>query len=209
MPAAPAVTVGPGQDERQGRRNSDPDKMALMRSLLPAKPPSRRPIRPGALVTAVALVAIAACGCHEFRSDDSFYRPAPGDDVPIIRQYAGTHSHELRSMRYVVRTPAQWAQVQLRDVEVDFDTEMLIVATLGRRTSDRYGVEVSRVWRDRGVLRVEVAVRQPAADGPIVLSSPYCVAVIPKCIFNVAGFDNGPPVRTRTWQQSAPPTGQW
>ncbi|MCZ6683455.1 MAG: protease complex subunit PrcB family protein, partial [Planctomycetota bacterium] len=89
------------------------------------------------------------------------------------------------------------------------DTEMLLVVTLGRRTSDRYEVRVSRVWRDRGVLRVEVSVQQPAPGGPIAVSSPYCVAVIPKCIFNVADFDHDPPDRTRTWQQSAPPTGQW
>lgn len=112
-------------------------------------------------------------------------------------------------MQFVVRNLAAWSQVQLRDVPVDFRKEMLLVVTLGRRSSDQYEVSIDRIWRRRGALQVEIGVRRPAADAPVVMSSPYCIAVVPRCDLNVAGFDPDPPYRERSWEQSPPPTDAW
>jgi hypothetical protein len=108
-------------------------------------------------------------------------------------------------MQIVVRDPAMLARIPLADVSVNFTDEMLLIVTLGRVTSDRYAVDVTRVWRERGKLRAEVTVTSPAAGTPVAMASPYCIVVVPRCDLNVADFVVEPPQRTRSWEQSTPP----
>lgn len=131
--------------------------------------------------------------------------PADGEELPILRRVAGTHSHETRAMQIVVRDPAMLARIPLADVSVDFSEEMLLVVTLGRVTSDRFAVDITRVWREGGRLRTEVTVSAPAAGAPIAMASPFCIVVVPRCDLNVADFSPEPPQRTRSWEQSTPP----
>lgn len=162
--------------------------------------------RAGYTVAAVLCALVTAPGCHEFHETDGLGLPADGEELPILRQFAGAHSHESRQMQFVVRDEAAMARVLLRDVPIDFETEMLLVVTLGRRSSDQYLPSIERVWRDGGVIRVEISVRQPARDAPVEFASPYCMAIVPKCALNVADFDPDPPFRQRSWEQSPPPT---
>lgn len=108
-------------------------------------------------------------------------------------------------MQLVVRDQATLAQVPLVDVPVDFPKEMLLIVTLGRVTSNQYAVNIDRVWREGHQLRVSSTVTTPPPGSPLVLASPYCIAVVPRCDLNVAGFSPQPQVRTRSWQQSEPP----
>ncbi len=108
-------------------------------------------------------------------------------------------------MQVVVRDPAMLARIPLADVSVNFADEMLLIVTLGRVTSDRYSVDVTRVWREGGRLRVEVTVTAPPPGVPIAMAAPFCIAVVPRCDLNVADFAVEPPQRTRSWEQSTPP----
>ncbi|RIK68859.1 MAG: hypothetical protein DCC65_01640 [Planctomycetota bacterium] len=150
------------------------------------------------------IVLCGLAGCHKPRQTTGIL-PAPGEDVPILHKMHGTHSHETRAMQVAVRDLATLAQIPLADVPVDFSSEMLLVVTLGRVISDQYSIDIRRVWRDGGVLRVETVVTAPAPGVPTVMASPYCIAVIPRCDLNVAEFANAPPARERSWQQSEPP----
>jgi hypothetical protein len=143
-------------------------------------------------------------GCHE-STHDMRPMPADGEELPILRRVTGTHSHETRAMQVVVRDSAMLARIPLADVSVNFTDEMLLIVTLGRVTSDRYTVDVTRVWREGGKLRAEVTVTSPAAGTPVAMASPYCIAVVPRCDLNVADFAVEPPQRTRSWEQSTPP----
>lgn len=134
--------------------------------------------------------------------------PLEGQELPILHRAAGTHSHETRAMQLVIRDPATLAQVPLEDVPVDFAEEMLLVVTLGRVTSDRYSIDIARVWREGNRLRVETAVTSPAPGSPVMMASPYCIAVVPRCDLNVADFETEPPQRERSWEVSEPPT-EW
>lgn len=147
---------------------------------------------------------VLAAGCHESLRD-ARPLPAVGEELPVLRRVAGTHSHETRAMQVVVRDPAMLARIPLADVEVDFAQEMLLIVTLGRVTSDRFAVDVTRVWREGGRLRVEVTVTAPPAGAPVAMASPFCIAVVPRCDLNVADFAPEPPQRTRSWEQSTPP----
>lgn len=155
------------------------------------------------------LVAFACFGCSCVDSTEGVSQiPANGDDLPILREFVRVHSHETRAMRLVIRDSAALAKVPLEQIPIDFNREMMLVITLGRVPSDRYRVRIDRVYRDGGELRVESSVVQPPEDSPLVPSSPYCIAVVPKCDLNVAQFSSNPPSRQRTWTQSEPGFGR-
>jgi len=143
-------------------------------------------------------------GCHELR-EDLHFTPVDGEELPILRQSHGTHCHEARALQLVIRDTATLAKIPLTDVAVDFSSEMLLIVTLGRVTSDQYSVNIDRVWREGPRLRVATTVSSPPPGVPTVMASPYCIAVVPKCDLNVAGFSAHPLPRTRSWQQSEPP----
>ncbi|MFQ5425153.1 MAG: hypothetical protein ACE5F9_14405 [Phycisphaerae bacterium] len=160
--------------------------------------------------SSVAVVVFGlVVGCNGMRQGPVVAIPGNGEELPILRHYAGAHCHEMQPTQFVVRSESEWARVQLRDIDVDFNTEMVLVVTLGRRSSDQFAVDIDRVWRDGGVLHADVLVRAPPPGTPVRLSSPYCMVVLPRCDLNVAGFDPEPPYRTRTWSQSPPPTDAW
>ena len=149
-------------------------------------------------------IGAAAPGCHEMQPAPQT-EPREGEEVKILHQISGVHSHETRPMQLVVRDTDTLAQIPLADVPVNFAEEMLLVVTLGRVTSDEYSVSIGRVWRENGKLRVAINVEAPETAGHLEMSSPYCVAVVPRCDLNVADFSVTVPARTRSWEQSTPP----
>lgn len=149
-------------------------------------------------------VLFPSVGCHEARVG-MHELPADGEELEILRQTQGTHSHESRAMQLVIRDAATLARIPLVDVPVDFSKEMLLIVTLGRTPSDRFAVSIDRVYREGSRLRVETAVQYPPPNSPVAMAAPYCIAVIPKCDLNVANFNPEPPTRIRSWHQSTPP----
>ena len=165
-------------------------------------PAFRHALTSGLLALAVL---ISTGGCHEYPHGVRQV-PLDGDDLPVLRRVAGTHSHETRAMQVVVRDAATLAQITIEDVPVDFSHEMLLVVTLGRVMSEQYAVNIDRVWRDGPTLRVAVTVVAPSPDAPVGVATPYCIAVVPRCDLNVAGFTPEPPARIPAWQQSPLPS---
>ena len=153
---------------------------------------------------ALGLLMWAAASCHDLRNQ-ACPIPAEGEELPILRQVHGAHSHETRAIQLVIRDAATLAQIPLTDVSVDFASEMLLIVTLGRVSSDQYVVNIDRVWREGPTLHVSSTVSAPAPGAPLAMASPYCIAVVPRCDLNVTGFSPTPPKRARPWQQSAPP----
>lgn len=137
-----------------------------------------------------ALAAVAAClvaGCNEI-NDRETPLPADGDELPIANQVSGTFSHEDRPMQLVIRDQELLSQVPLVDVPVDFRSQMLLVVTLGRRLSDKYAVRINRVWREGPVIRVDYQIDAPPPGSAVTVSSPFCIAVVPRCDLNIQGF---------------------
>jgi len=96
-------------------------------------------------------------------------------------------------MQIVVRSESDRARMPLVGEPIDFEREMALVVTLGRVVSERYSVRVTRVWRQGPKLRVEIETAPPPEGSPITYATPFCVAVVPRCDLNVAGFEAGPP----------------
>ena len=156
------------------------------------------------MLAGIGLIATTLFACHQTRFSTGML-PADGEELPILHRIHGAHCLETRAMQIVVRDAATLAQIPLADVPVDFRSEMLLIVTLGQVTSDQYAVDITRVWRDRGILRVETVVTAPPPGVPVVMASPFCIAVVPQCALNVAEFATKPPLRSRAWQQDEPP----
>lgn len=105
-------------------------------------------------------------------------------------------------MRLAIRNAADLSQIPLDEFHVDFEKEMVLIVTLGRVPSDQYSVRITKVHRDRGRLIADVEVVQPPPDAPLVIASPYCVAIVERCDLPVEGFATRPPSRKRGWSQS-------
>jgi len=159
-----------------------------------------------ALVLAIACLVFLPVGCRDLR-EGVHSLPPDGGELPILRHHAGAHCHETRAMQLVIRDPATFARIPLCDVFVDFSEEMLLIVTLGRVTSDQFTVSIDRVRREGHELRVGLTIASPPPNAPVVMASPYCIAIVPHCDLNVADFSLAPPTRIRSWQQSPPPAG--
>jgi hypothetical protein len=112
-------------------------------------------------------------------------------ELPILWQQAGSDCQVRVPLRLVARDAGTLAQVPLADVPVDFQSQMVLIATLGVVPTEGYGIRISRVWCERGRVRVDVRVQYPpAAEGPRALRpcSPYHIVVVPLSDRNVEGF---------------------
>lgn len=101
---------------------------------------------------------------------------APADTVQLDLEpvHASGQSGLEEPLREVVRTPEAWQDLWSRIAApripapeapaVDFDSDMLIVAAMGRRNTGGYTIEVVRATRVGGVLTVEVVEASPGAD---------------------------------------------
>lgn len=152
----------------------------------------------------LGMVAVGS-GCHDPMPGVS-QTPQEGEELPILRQTAGEHSHETRAMQVVVRDAAMLARISLEDIQVDFAQEMVLIVTLGQVTSDQYRVGIDRVWREGSKLHVAVTIRRPPPGSPVAMATPYCLVVVPRCDLNIAGFKADLPSRDPSWQQSPPPS---
>jgi hypothetical protein len=93
-------------------------------------------------------------------------------------------------MYIVARNQAQMAYCPVSDVPVDFSREMVLIAILGRVTSDQYAIRIDRVWREGSVVKVDVRVYRPppSTQSAIRLACPYHVVVVPRSNLNIEGF---------------------
>lgn len=143
----------------------------------------------GTCIAGACLLMFGAC--HDPRPDAML--PDEGADLPILRQFAGPDSGEQQRMQVVVRREDDWARIPLIDAPIDFGQEMALVITLGRTISDRQSIRIARVWRQGRQLRVAISTTPPPAGAPLSEATPYCVAIVPHCELEVAGFLPEPP----------------
>ncbi|HPF41841.1 MAG TPA: protease complex subunit PrcB family protein [Phycisphaerae bacterium] len=161
----------------------------------------RRRQRSGLLALMAILILSTGCSMSSGARGGSPL-PVDGAELPILRTWSRAHSHENRAMQLAIRNASDLSQIPLDEFDIDFENEMALVVTLGRMPSDAYQVRITRVRRDRGRLIADVEIIQPPADAPLAISSPYCVAITPRCDLPVDGFATRPPNRTRSWSQS-------
>ncbi|MCB9854583.1 MAG: hypothetical protein H6818_02765 [Phycisphaerales bacterium] len=168
-------------------------------SQLPEQSQTYGPISRRWSVVLMLVICVAGCGSESGVRDSL---PPDGAELPILRTWSRAHSHENRSMRLAIRNAEDLSQIPLDEFDIDFSKEMALIVTLGRMPSDQFHVRITGVRRHRGKLLADVEVIQPPGDVPLVVASPYCVAIIPRCDLPVDGFAVRPPARSRSWSQS-------
>ncbi|HUU82128.1 MAG TPA: protease complex subunit PrcB family protein [Phycisphaerae bacterium] len=118
------------------------------------------------------------------------YTIADGEQLPVLRERIGTFSAINRPLRLVIHDPGTLAMVPFDIGPVDFDTEMVLLASMGATPSDGYSIRIRRIWRDGQWLRARVERRFPPPDAlrrgkP---ASPYHAVVVRRCDLRVGGF---------------------
>lgn len=116
--------------------------------------------------------------------------PPETQELPILWQESGIHSHLARPTRLLIRDRATLARVPLTEVPVDFEKQMVLVRGLGPTPDDRRSVRIARVWRQGSVIRVQeqTVYAGASASDSIKPASPWTVAVIPRSDDNVEGY---------------------
>jgi len=144
-------------------------------------------VLPGILLLVTA--ALPGCPPPEPMVDQSQTHQV--DELDITWSTAGTYSELHQPLRLVIRDSAALAAIPVAEVPVDFNEQMVLVAALGAVPTEGYAVRITRVWRDRRRVYVDVRVTQPQPDGKPpkhALCAPYHIVVVPRSDLNVEGF---------------------
>jgi len=141
----------------------------------------------GALI-AVGLLSQTACS--NAPSPD-LSGVSDGQELPILREVAGTYSSITRPLHLVIHDAATLAALPVDPGPVDFDKEMVLFAATGPTRSERCAIRIRRVWRDGAVLRASVVKEFPPADEArtSTTASPFHLVVLRKMSLNVVGFN--------------------
>jgi len=144
-------------------------------------------------IIVMAIPAILAAGCH--RANPRGMLEQGPDEFPILWEQQGTYSNITQAFRVVVRDRATLARLPIAEVPVDFDRQMVLVAALGPAPTDQVGIRITRVWREKNRIRVQVQTLHPgeAKHAGLKRTSPYHIVVVPRSDLNVVGFSSTVP----------------
>lgn len=156
-------------------------------------PAERLPCQPGHLVCAMArfglclMLTLPGCSGSTGWSDMA---QNESEEFPIQWERGATHGGPTYPARLAIRSRPQMAYCPIADVPVDFNTQMVLVAAMGRVMSDQYAIRIQRVWREGSLIKVDIAIRRPSPEAkpPMKLVCPYHVVVVPRSDLNVEDF---------------------
>lgn len=105
--------------------------------------------------------------------------------VPILAQFAGSDSGFTTAQAMVIHDADQLDALGSQDaldLEVDYDSQCLVLVTLGEMPTDGYGVTIHAIQQQGDRLYVQTSFHQPGEDEAAaqVITSPYTAAVIAK-----------------------------
>jgi hypothetical protein len=140
-----------------------------------------RMVPPNSIILVGVFVALSGCGF------------AQAADAIVVRNLAkGAFSGITEPTQQVIHTLAAWEQVWTRHwvnrspaapvPEVNFDTEMVIVATMGRQRTGGYVIDIVRVAAEGGKLKVFIQRRSPPPGSMTiqVLTTPFHMVAVPR-----------------------------
>ena len=143
-----------------------------------------------------ACIVLAGIGCHGSGATSRLSVVSEdGAELPILWEMSGGYSRLSRPVRLVVHDEATLAQVPIAEVQVDFSTQMLLIAGMGPVLRDDVGIRITRIWREGTRLRVQeqqVYSGAAASDG-VQPASPWTIVAVPKSGLNVEGYSTRVP----------------
>ena len=112
-----------------------------------------------------------------------------------IRQVSETYSRLHQPIRIVIRDEATFAQLPLTEIDIDFETQMILLTGRGPTTADDIGIRIDRVWREGSLIRVLERRIHPGSEHEpgIAPASPWTMVVVPKSTLNVDRYTSWVP----------------
>jgi len=142
------------------------------------------------------LVGLLMLGCSAPQPPAKQPQSPPPQELPILWQQVGSYGRLKVPVRLVARDAGTLAMLPLADVPVDFDKQMVLIAALGTVPGHGYAIRIARVWRQGNRILTDVRVTPPPPaprPGPLNLTSPYHIVVVPRSDLNVEGFTTALP----------------
>ncbi|NOX58878.1 MAG: hypothetical protein GXP29_08485 [Planctomycetes bacterium] len=111
-------------------------------------------------------------------------------EFTVYSQKSNNSSTIAKPLRIVIYDFPTLSQFPLIDLDVDFSSQMVLLAAMGPASSEQCSIHIDRVWRDGEHLRVEVSEHYPDPDAQRHprAASPYHAVVVGRCELPIDGF---------------------
>jgi hypothetical protein len=140
------------------------------------------------LLTMIGLMLAGGCATGDAANRDRADQEIR--ELPILKQKSGVYSHLHKKVRIVVHDRASWAQIPLKEMDVDFERHMVLVAGMGPTLRDDVGIRITKVWQEDRRIHVQERQIHPGLDTvpSAQPASPWTMVVVPKSDLNVVGY---------------------
>jgi len=127
----------------------------------------------------------------------AFSQDRDNQELPVLWEHSGHDDRIKTQVRYIAHDAQALAKIPLVDVPVDFETQMVLIASPGPVRSPDVTIRIRRLWTAGPRIRSQIEVIHPTAQQkrPLKLFSPYHLIVVPKSDRNVEGFTSSLPKR--------------
>ncbi len=115
---------------------------------------------------------------------------AHGDDLPILGELSQSQTRIAKPLRIVIYDYPSLSQFPLLELDVDFDSQMVLLAAMGPASSRSCRIEIESVWMGDRKIEVDVTEIYPDSDdqkSPAIVS-PIHAVVVPRSELPVSGF---------------------
>ncbi len=145
----------------------------------------------------VGVMALCACLAGCTTTPKSAPPADPPEEIPILDSTSGSYSRLKSPVRIVIRDAATLARLPLAEVDVDFDTQMILLAGLGPTYQEGTGIRITRVWREGSRIRVQERTISGGMTqvGQPQRVSPWTMVIVPRHGMNVEGYSTQVPAR--------------
>lgn len=145
-----------------------------------------------AVILAICVAGMGGCVSSKRPAHDPqlLSGVAYGDNVPILSELAQLQTRIAKPLRIAIYDYPSLSQFPLLELDVDFSTQMVLLAAMGPASSRDCEIHIDRVWMGDHRLEVDVTEYYPESDAPRspAIASPIHAVVIPRSELPIAGF---------------------
>ncbi|GJM26251.1 MAG: hypothetical protein DHS20C16_26660 [Phycisphaerae bacterium] len=146
------------------------------------------------VVGALATFILGVAGCSSNRGGNfgtqTLDSGGSNDELPILAEVSQIRSGIAKPLRIVIYDYSSLAQFPLLNLDVDFSTQMVLLAAMGPASSEHCETRIEDVWIEGGEVLVNITEIYPDADAKRTpaIASPLHAVVVRRCELPVEGF---------------------
>ncbi len=146
------------------------------------------------LTCVLSVCALGSFGCRSSKApaydSQRLSDVQPGDELPIHTEMIQRETRIATPLRIVIYDYPSLSQFPLLNLDVDFKTQMVLLAAMGPASSRLCEIRIEGVWMGNGEIEVDVKEFYPQDDdlrSPMIVS-PIHAVVVPRCELPISGF---------------------